>query len=549
MTDIIVGEKVINLNGKIGTIISFDGSAFCVDFGTRSARFMTDAFEKGYLKYENLQLHNQIMEKAKEERESEKLNAFEKQKQRLLKSIVDEPVCCVDKAVVTYFRTGPFSGNGIRYLSKGTQEKIKDIFRKCDSDLESMYEAFEPKMRYENITSKARSKYAVCFLTKYFDTYVLRVFWRNDIYKKGVRNGLSLLRSDISEVIRIFGVDGEPYCYTRNINNTAGHYTLSTKYCAWEKTDMRGGILIDEVIRKCDCKYLNDIVEEKNINIYLYAKLVIPALYSNKAEIVFKNKLYLSTYYIDDLAKYLEGYSSKQIDFASRNKVINALPAIKDSGVYDLDILRKLEAIMKSNQFHFSLFTKLNDAFVKHRFDKKLLIKKLIAFLKNNNDLNIGVYSDYIREVSRFPTISVDDLFDRDYEAKLEMLLEDRQAEYSRQDANDYAAIARGLSWIDREENGLFIIIPKTIEDFRYEGYQQHNCVFKCWYFEKVISRASIIVFLRKEKNEPYVTIEFDFETFEVRQALGKYNSVLDIELYDYIVALGERLRNEVSSR
>ena len=65
-------------------------------------------------------------------------------------------------------------------------------------------------------------------------------------------------------------------------------------------------------------------------------------------------------------------------------------------------------------------------------------------------------------------------------------------------------------------------------------------------YFRDVIERLSIIVFLRKERNTPFVTIEFDYETFEVRQAYGKYNREIEKELYNYIVELGKRLRLEM---
>ena len=52
----------------------------------------------------------------------------------------------------------------------------------------------------------------------------------------------------------------------------------------------------------------------------------------------------------------------------------------------------------------------------------------------------------------------------------------------------------------------------------------------------------SIIVFLRKDKNLPYVTIEYDYETFEVLQARGKYNQRLNKDLYQYVVDLGKIL-------
>jgi hypothetical protein len=54
-------------------------------------------------------------------------------------------------------------------------------------------------------------------------------------------------------------------------------------------------------------------------------------------------------------------------------------------------------------------------------------------------------------------------------------------------------------------------------------------------------------VFLRKEKYTPYVTIEYDYTTFEVVQARGKfdYDIEQEPELYQYIVDLGKKLYHE----
>jgi hypothetical protein len=81
--------------------------------------------------------------------------------------------------------------------------------------------------------------------------------------------------------------------------------------------------------------------------------------------------------------------------------------------------------------------------------------------------------------------------------------------------------------------------------DFKIEGAGQHNCVYKLRYYRHVVNRRSIIVFLRQEKTAPYVTIEYDYQTFAVRQALGKYNKRIDPELYQYVVKLGKQLYYE----
>jgi hypothetical protein len=105
--------------------------------------------------------------------------------------------------------------------------------------------------------------------------------------------------------------------------------------------------------------------------------------------------------------------------------------------------------------------------------------------------------------------------------------------------------VASELSWIDREENGYHIIIPKSIPEFKYEGQMQHNCVYTLAYYRKVIDRKSIIVFVRRDKDIPFVTVEFDYNTFVVWQAYGKYNRSIETELYEYICDLGKRLHFE----
>ena len=55
---------------------------------------------------------------------------------------------------------------------------------------------------------------------------------------------------------------------------------------------------------------------------------------------------------------------------------------------------------------------------------------------------------------------------------RLTELLMDKNVCYSIAEAEHYAGVAKELSWIDREENGYFIMVPKTIEEFKFEGQQ-----------------------------------------------------------------------------
>ena len=63
---------------------------------------------------------------------------------------------------------------------------------------------------------------------------------------------------------------------------------------------------------------------------------------------------------------------------------------------------------------------------------------------------------------------------------------------------------------------------------------------------EKVINKSKEIGRIISS-DEQYVTV--DYETFEVLQAYGKYNSDIDDELYNYIVNLGKRLKFEMLSQ
>jgi hypothetical protein len=164
-------------------------------------------------------------------------------------------------------------------------------------------------------------------------------------------------------------------------------------------------------------------------------------------------------------------------------------------------------------------------------------------YLPRQDDARL--YLDYITILSRYIEVGVEDFFDKNYVERHNEMLNDGVTHYTWEEERDYKYIAEELAWIDREDNGYFIRIPKTIEEFRREGEMQHICIFALRYFEFVIEHSSIIVFLRKEKDTPYVTIEYDYRTFKVVQAHGKSNADVEPELYQYIVDLGKKLYHE----
>ncbi len=141
--------------------------------------------------------------------------------------------------------------------------------------------------------------------------------------------------------------------------------------------------------------------------------------------------------------------------------------------------------------------------------------------------------------------LTIEDYFDKNYIERHDIILRERAVRCDKETSEKYIQAAKELSWIDREENGYFIHTPKSIEEFRCEGDVQHICVYSAGYYNKVIRKESIIVFLREMKDVPYVTIEFNYETFKVLQARGKYNRALEPSLYQYVVGLGRRLCRE----
>jgi hypothetical protein len=571
MAEIIVGERVLNKLKETGTIISFDGKTIAVQYENRVAKLQPDAFEKGFITYKKTELQSEIDESIQQSKNAIEKEAEEKrlaaQKANEARRMMEAkaPVGVKFNSVSIRLEPAPVSLASVKKKHKDTVQKI---FNECDEDVGTFYDAFKPNMKYitpplpptrnygffdfvrepkDVRPSYFRSRYCAGFLTKYGEAHAIRVFSRNDVYTPGMYGGFTVTNSDTTEIIRAICIDGEIYCFSKHLSCDGGKYKNSNLYKKWQASSYLDLVILDEVIRKCDCKYLNDYVEEKEVNCLNYIKLFVAALYDNKAEILFKYKLFSSIADIDNISDYLKEFTSKQIDYASKNNVIVTLPFIKKYGIYEVDILKKLKSIVTRPKNGISMYHTLTQLFNCHGFDLSVLDKKLIDFLRKTEDFNLAVYVDYIRCIAPNPGITVEDAFDKDYDRRhFDMMLDNNNVYYTSNTSNDYIKIAQELSWIDREENGYYIVIPKTIPEFKYEGQLQNNCVYGMEYFCKVIARESIIVFLRKEKTEPFVTIEFDYETFEVYQAFKKYNKPVDDELYQYIVDLGKRLKMEM---
>ena len=557
MAEVLVGEQVKNKAGEIGEIISVNKDYIQVQFVDRVAKFLRDAFEKGFLVYTNAGLQNKIDELLEQNKQEELRKAAEK---------AEEENCAIEMSEEEWQQLftpdNTIDGHKIRFesvvhrldaadvhlnsVAKKHKDLVAKVFKECDEETKVLFDCFQPKMLYPRYTSQSRSRYYTGFVCKYLDVYVLRVFSRNDVYKRRKRSGVTVMQSDTTEILRVFSIDNHIYRFSKNLAYSEGRFNNSTAYKNWHTSDTGRGIYLNEVVNRCDCGYLNDYVSEEDINCWQYANLLFPALYNNKAEIVFKNKLFSETYRIDNLVDYLEGFSLKQIDFACKKKVVNALPIIKRFGCRDRDILCCMEELMrKGNGWGGSTYQRLQNKLAQLNFDCSKLDEKLIAFLKKVEFFDVGVYEDYIKLLAYQRGVSIEDYFDKNYIVRHDIMLRERTVRCDKETSEKYIQASKELSWIDREENGYFIHVPKSVEAFKKEGDVQHICVYSAGYYKKVIRNESIIVFLRKRKDIPYVTIEFDYETFEVLQARGKYNRGLEPDLYQYIVGLGRRLCRE----
>ena len=541
----LIGGKVIHKKFGEGIIVEVKDRYVSVDFNGVIKFFLIETIET-FFSFEDENIRNAAREAAndiKEKKQSQKITE-EKTKEEL-KTVTTQSSFYNDgikyERVITFIEPAPVYLNSV---NKKDRELVLEIFDACDKETQTLYETFEPKMIYPKYTSNSVSKYCVGYLTKHLGVYVFRVFSRNDFYKKRVRSGITVMESNTAEVLRALQINGKFYYFSKNITCSSPYHNNTDSYPKWHGSKSVTNVLLNRVACNCDCGYLNGYVADNNLNIMTskYVRLLLLALVNNKAEIVFKNKGFASTAAISNLADYLEEFSPKQIEFACKNDVINSLPVIKNLGLYDVPILKEMEKIMRERGWYGSIYRYLIRTFKELNFDTSDLMKRLVRFVRKVEFLDTDIYYDYISAISHQNGTTIKDFFDKDYIERHNVLLALRQRRYTLQDEKKYSLVAKELSWIDREYNGYYIVVPKNIKAFKEEGDIQHNCVYQLGYYNAVINKRSIIVFLRKDKNLPYVTIEYDYETFEVLQARGKYNQRLNKDLYQYVVDLGKIL-------
>ena len=539
----LIGAKVKHVKFGDGVIVEVDDRCVHVDFNSVVKKFLIETINN-FLAFEDEKICNVAKEVASNIKEKEQAQKVEAEKKRI--KMADD-VNVVDSEKSVSVRLGGLTQISFYNVAPPDRRWIKAVFDECDKTDRELYEDFNPKMEYPEMTSRSKSRYCVGFLCKYLNTYVLRVFSRVDVYKKRLKSGITILQSDTTEVMRIISIDGTTYYFSKNISRAGGHINNSRKNNFWR--DTWDNVVLNEVVRKCDCEYLSDFIEEKNINAREYGKLLLCALYDNKAEILFKHKMFQSAYRISGLSKYLSAFTPKQIDFSCKNDVLNALPVIKNQGLYEVAVLKEMEKVIKVRGWRGSLFDNMVTIFKRLKFDTTDLMQRVVRFVRKVEHLDIAIYSDYVSEIANCNGVSIRDFFDKNYIERHNQIFKENEFGYTTKEEIDYSVVSKELSWIDREYKGYHIIVPKGIYDFKVEGDIQHICLFHMGYFRDVINKQSIIVFLRKDKNVPYVTIEYDYHTFEVLQARGKCNSLLDADLRQCVADLAITLYCEKHSR
>ncbi len=104
----------------------------------------------------------------------------------------------------------------------------------------------------------------------------------------------------------------------------------------------------------------------------------------------------------------------------------------------------------------------------------------------------------------------------KEYQAKENEILQNKLKDYN--------------SKLKFENNDYIVIIPNTIDQYKEEAINQHNCVFSC-YMERVANKKTNVVFIRKKEeiNNSYITCEIDND-YHIQQYLAKYNNYVQDE-------------------
>lgn len=90
---------------------------------------------------------------------------------------------------------------------------------------------------------------------------------------------------------------------------------------------------------------------------------------------------------------------------------------------------------------------------------------------------------------------------------------------------------------LEKEIDGLKLILPHETEEFIKEGKALHHCVGRMGYNEKMAKGQCLIFFIRKQEelNVPFVTMEYDPKKKKIRQFYADHNSTPEESVRDII--------------
>ena len=87
------------------------------------------------------------------------------------------------------------------------------------------------------------------------------------------------------------------------------------------------------------------------------------------------------------------------------------------------------------------------------------------------------------------------------------------------------------------EDENYILLVPECKSDFISEGINNHNCVGRCGYYEKMSRGSSYIYFLRKKEDvkKSFITIEYNPKMNKVIQCYLRENKKPDDILTEYV--------------
>ena len=154
---------VVNKLGEVGAITAFDAKYITVDYPSRTAQLLTNAFEQGHIRYVNTDLQKKIEEEIAQvkleaaQKAEEARIAAENKKQAQKGQVAKVPVSNKEitfESVKLMLEPARYSLNSV---AKPDKALVGDIFEQCNRDIQELYEKTNPRMTYPKITSHSRS--------------------------------------------------------------------------------------------------------------------------------------------------------------------------------------------------------------------------------------------------------------------------------------------------------------------------------------------------------------------------------------------------------